>query len=41
MICDSRVKKEAVRLEIEKQESQVNATAEAVADLLRQNGGNP
>lgn len=35
IICDKRVKKEAIRKDIEKQEAQVNATAEAVADLLR------
>ena len=40
MVCDKRVRKEAIRKDIEKQEAQVNATAEAVADLLRQNGGN-
>ena len=40
MICDGRVKREAIRIENEKQEAQVNATAEAVVDLLRSNGGN-
>lgn len=41
MICDHRVKKEAVKKEVEMQEAQVNATAEAVVDLLKHNGGNP
>lgn len=40
IICDKRVKKEAIRVETEKQEAQVHATAEAVADILKQNGGN-
>ena len=41
MICDKRVKKEAVRREEEKVEAQINATAEAVASLLAtQNGDN-
>lgn len=34
MICDYRVKKEAKIREEEKVEAQINATAEAVADLL-------
>lgn len=38
MICDHRVKKEAIRKEQEKTDAQVNATAEAVADLLAQRG---
>lgn len=38
MVCDGRVKKEAVRKEQEKQDAQVNATAEAVADILAQRG---
>lgn len=38
MICDHRVKKEAIRKEQEKADAQVNATAEAVADLLAQRG---
>ena len=42
MICDKRVKKEAIRREEEKIEAQIGATAEAVADLLaKQQGGNP
>ena len=42
MICDKRVKKEAIRKEEEKTEAQIGATAEAVADLLaKQQGGNP
>ena len=41
MICDKRVKIEAVKKEEEKVEAQVNATAEAVADLLAQKGSNP
>ena len=41
MICDKRVKIEAIRKEEEKVEAQVNATAEAVADLLQQRGNNP
>ena len=41
MICDKRVKVEAIRKEQEKADAQVNATAEAVADLLAQRGGNP
>lgn len=41
MICDKRVKIEAIKKEEEKVEAQVNATAEAVADLLQQRGGNP
>ena len=40
MICDYRVKREAVRREQEKADAQVNATAEAVADLLEQRGNN-
>ena len=41
MICDKRVKKEAVRKEQEKVEAQIGATAEAVVDLLnRTQGGN-
>lgn len=38
MICDGRVKREAVQIELEKQEAQVNSTAEAVVDLLKSNG---
>ena len=38
IVCDYRAKKEAVRKEIEKQDAQVNATAEAVADILQQRG---
>lgn len=34
MICDKRVKLEAVRREEEKAEAQINATADAVVDLL-------
>ena len=41
MICDQRVKKEAIRREEEKAEAQANATAEAVADLLQQRSNNP
>ena len=42
MICDKRVKKEAVLREEEKIEAQIGATAEAVADLLsKKQGGNP
>ena len=35
MICDKRVKREAVVKKIEADEAQVNATAEAVADLIK------
>lgn len=38
MICDKRVKKEAIRKKEEENAAQVNATAEAVADLLAQRG---
>lgn len=41
MICDKRVKKEAVRIKQEESLAQVNATAEAVVDILTQRGGNP
>ena len=42
MICDKRVKKEAIRKEQEKVEAQIGATAEAVVDLLNKTqGGNP
>lgn len=41
MVCDHRVKKEAVKKQMEQQEAQVQATAEAVVDLIKQNGGNP
>lgn len=40
MICDKRIKKEAIRKEEEKTEAQINATAEAVVDLLEKTGGN-
>ena len=42
MICDKRVKKEAKKRQVEAEEAQVNATAEAVVELInRQNiGGN-
>ena len=38
MICDKRVKIEAKRRQEEQVEAQVNATAEAVVDLLKQTG---
>lgn len=38
MVCDKRVKKEAIRKEQEKAEAQINATAEAVVDLMAQRG---
>lgn len=41
MICDKRVKKEAIKREQEKTDAQINATAEAVVDLISQRGGNP
>lgn len=41
MICDKRVKKEAIKKKEEENAAQVNATAEAVADILAQRGGNP
>ena len=41
MICDKRVKKEAIRKEQEKLDAQIGATAEAVVDLLNKQGGNP
>lgn len=41
IICDKRVKKEAICKEQEKVEAQIGATAEAVVDLLNKNqGGN-
>lgn len=36
MICDSRVKRESRRKKMEAAEAQINATAEAVVDLLNQ-----
>lgn len=40
MICDKRVKKEAIRREQEKIDAQINTTAEAVVDILTQRGDN-
>ena len=34
MVCDHRVKAESKRKKVEAAEAQINATAEAVADLL-------
>lgn len=39
MICDKRVKKEAIRKEQEKIEAQIGATAEAVVDLITKTQG--
>ena len=42
MICDKRVKIEAVKREEEKIEAQINATADAVVALInKKQGGNP
>lgn len=40
MICDKRVKKEAIRRAEEERETTVNETAEAVVNLINQTGGN-
>lgn len=39
MVCDKRVKKEAIRKAEEEREISVNETAEAVVDLLKKNSG--
>ena len=39
MICDKRIKKEAIRKAEEEREVVVNETAEAVVDLLKKTGG--
>mgnify|MGYP003306673961 CR=1 FL=1 len=36
MVCDKRVKKEAIRKAEEEREATVNQTAEAVVELLKQ-----
>jgi hypothetical protein len=41
IICDKRIKREAVKKAEEEREVVVNETAEAVVDLLKKTGGNP